>query len=324
MLQRLLATTDIVLESFPPGTLEGWGLDFAALHRQYPGLILTSITPFGQSGPYRHLRATELEVLALGGFLAVCGDPDRPPLRISAPQANLFASVCAFSGTLLAYYHRLRSGQGQQVDVSMQECVTHLHYAQLLWNTYGMVPRRLGTTLIFGGVAIPILFPCRDGYVQAIPCLSWDTFVPWMAEHGLAGDLLSEAWQARLQTLATEWTQEEVDHAHQVVANFLAHFRKQELYEEAMRRRQLLYPVQTVRDCLADRQLQAREYFVSLPCPALGTTLTYPGAPFRLSATPWRLRSPAPRLGEHNDAIYGEELGLSAAERAALQQEGVI
>ncbi|MEE8290031.1 MAG: CaiB/BaiF CoA-transferase family protein [Candidatus Tectomicrobia bacterium] len=325
LLRRLLASADVVVESFAPGTLESWGLGFEALHQQYPLLILTSITPFGQTGPYRDLHATELETLALSGFLAVCGDPDRPPVRISQPQANLFASVSAYTGTLLAYYHRLRGGVGQHVDVAMQECATNLHYSQMLWNTYGIVSPRMGTTLLLGpSAAIPIAFPCRDGYVQAIPVLSWGTFVPWLEEHDMAGDLTNDEWQERLQTLATDWTQEQVDYAHEVVAAFFAKFTKKELYEEAIKRRQLLYPVQNVRDCRTDRQLQMREYFVEVEVPVLGQTLTYPGAPCRFSATPWQIRGPAPRLGEHNATIYGDELGLSEAERTALHQEGVI
>lgn len=325
LLHRLLATADIVVESFAPGTLERWGLRFETLQQQYPHLILTSITPFGQTGPYRDFHATELETVALSGFLAVCGDPDRPPVRISTPQATLFASVSAYTGSMLAYYHRLRSGAGQHVDVAMQECATNLHYAQMIWNTYGIVTPRMGTTLLLAAnVYIPIAFPCKDGYVQAIPALSWGTFIPWLEEHGMAGELTTAEWQERLQTLATDWTQEQVNYAHQVVADFFATFSKQALYEAAAQRRQLLYPVQNVRDCLDDRQLQAREYFVEVEAPTLGQTLTYPGEPFRCSATPWHIRGPAPGLGEHNTVIYGDELGLSETERTTLRQEGII
>lgn len=323
LLRRLLATADLVLESFPPGTLERWGLGFATLQAEYPQLILTSVTPFGQTGPYRALRGTDLEVLALGGFLATCGDPDRPPVRISLPQSNLFASLSAFTGSLMAYFHRLRGGPGQQVDVSMQECVTNLHYSQLNWHAYGTVMPRLGSTLLFGNY-MPITFQCRDGYVQAIPILSWHTLLPWMEEEGMAGDLTTPEWQERLQILATDWTQDQVDHACDVVAAFLARFAKKDLYEEAVRRRILLYPVQNVRDCLEDRQLQARAYFVQVSPPDLPTPLTYPGAPFLMSATPWRIGRPAPALGAHNAEIYGHELGLSDAEYTALQQQGVI
>jgi crotonobetainyl-CoA:carnitine CoA-transferase CaiB-like acyl-CoA transferase len=323
LFRHLLATVDIVVESFPPGTLERWGLGFAALHRQYPRLILTSVTPYGQTGPYSNWRGTDLEVLALGGFLATCGDPDRPPTRISLPQSTLYAGVNAFNGSMLAYYHCLHGGAGQQVDVSMQECATNLHYAQLNWHTYGIVTPRLGSTLLFGNY-IPITFPCQDGYVQAIPMLSWDTFLPWMAECDMAGDLLTPEWQERLQTLATDWTQEQVDHACGVVAAFLSGFPKSTLYAEALRRRLLLYPVQTVRDCLTDRQLHERAYFVQVRVPEFARPLTYPGAPFLCSATPWRIRTAAPRLGEHNAAIYEQELGLSAAAYSALRQEGVL
>jgi crotonobetainyl-CoA:carnitine CoA-transferase CaiB-like acyl-CoA transferase len=154
--------------------------------------------------------------------------------------------------------------------------------------------------------------------------LSWEAFLPWMAEYGMAGDLLTPEWQERLQTLATEWTQEQVDHASGVVAAFLATFSKKTLYEEAVQRRLLLYPVQTVRDCLEDRQLQERAYFVQVRVPEFARPLTYPGAPFLCSATPWQIRAAAPRLGEHNAVIYEQELGLSTAARLALQHEGVL
>lgn len=325
LLHRLLADTDIVVESYYPGTLARWGLDFESLHAQYPSLIMASVTPFGQTGPYRDYRATEMETLALGGFMSVCGDPDRPPIRVSQPQATVFSSVNAYMGAMLAYYHCLRGGEGQHIDASMQEGATNLHYAQLIWNAYGFVSPRMGTTLMFGaGISIPISYACKDGYVQAIPALSWDTFIPWINEHGMAGDLMNVEWQERLESLVTDWTQEHVDYACGVIGDFLAGFTKRELHEESIRRRQMLYPVQTVRDAREDRQLLDRGYFVDFDVPALGGPLTYPGEPYRMSATPWRMARPAPTLGEHNAAIYGETLGLSEDEMAALRREGVI
>ncbi len=324
LLHRLLASTDIVVESYQPGTLARWGLDFETLHAPYPSLIMASITPFGQTGPYSDYRATETETLALGGFMSVCGDPDRSPTRVGQPQATVFSSINAYTGAMLAYYHCLRGGEGQHVDASMQEGATNLHYAQLIWNGYGIVSPRMGTTLVFGSAAIPISFACKDGYVQAIPALGWDAFIPWIHEHGMAGDLMSEEWQERLENLVTDWTQEQVDYAHDIVGQFLSNFTKKELYEEAIRRRQMLYPVQTVQDAREDRQLRERDYFVEVDVPALDCTLTYPGAPYRMSATPWRIDRTAPRLGEHNAAIYGDMLGLSEAELASLRQEGVI
>lgn len=140
----------------------------------------------------------------------------------------------------------------------------------------------------------------------------------------MAGDLMNVEWQERLESLVTDWTQEHVDYACGVIGDFLAGFTKRELHEESIRRRQMLYPVQTVRDAREDRQLLDRGYFVDFDVPALGGPLTYPGEPYRMSATPWRMARPAPTLGEHNAAIYGETLGLSEDEMAALRREGVI
>ena len=120
LLHRLLATADIVVESFARARWRAGG-SILTHYSAYTQLFMASVTPFGQTGPYCAYRATEMETLALGGFMSVCGDPDRPPIRIGQPQAKLFSSVNAYTGTMLAYYHRLRGGEGQHIDVSMQE-----------------------------------------------------------------------------------------------------------------------------------------------------------------------------------------------------------
>ncbi len=325
LLRRLVATADFVVESFAPGTLERLGLGYAALAQVRPGLILTSITNYGQSGPYRDYVATDLDVLGMSGTLFLCGDPDRPPTRVNAPQTPIYAGIQGYVGSLLAHYHRLESGEGQMVDVSMHECATLLHYSQIVWNAYGMVMPRLGDRLqVAPGAIVRYCFPCQDGYVQAIPQLTWSTFVPWMAEHGMAGELTSPAWAERLETLVSDWEQEHIDYSESVIANFLAGFRKRELYEEGQRRSQFVYPVYNARDSLDDPQLRHREYFVSVQHPELDATLTYPGAPWKLSGTPWRLRRRAPLLGEHTVDILGGEFGLSETTLTTLRQEGVI
>jgi crotonobetainyl-CoA:carnitine CoA-transferase CaiB-like acyl-CoA transferase len=325
LFRRLVATADFVVESFPPGTLQRLGLGYEALTQVRPDVILTSITSYGQSGPYRDYLATDLEALAMSGTLYLCGDPDRPPVRVGTPQTPLYAGLHAYIGSLLAHYHRLESGAGQWVDVSMQECATLLHYSQLVWNAYGLVMPRLGDRLqVAPGAVVRYCFPCLDGYVQAIPQLTWSTFVPWMEEYGMAGELTSPAWQERLQTLVSEWEQEHIDYSEQLIAAFLACFTKLELYTEGQRRSQLVYPVYNARDSLEDEQLSQRQYFVTVEHPELGTALTYAGAPWKLSRTPWRLRRRAPLLGEHTAEILGGELGVDDAELTALRQEGVI
>jgi benzylsuccinate CoA-transferase BbsE subunit len=325
LFRQLVASADIVVESFQPGTLEQLGLGYEALRQEHPELIMTSVTNYGQTGPYRDCVATDLDVLAMSGTLFLCGDPDRAPTRVNAPQAPIYAGIQAYVGSLLAYYHRLESGQGQHVDVSMQECAALLHYSQLVWNAYGLVMPRLGDRLqVAPGAVVRYCFPCKDGYVQAIPQLTWSTFVPWMDEHGMAGELTSPEWAERLQVLVSDWEQEHIDYSEAVIANFLASFTKRELYEEGQRRYQFVYPVYNARDSLEDPQLRHRNYFETADHPELGATLTYPGAPWKLSATPWRLRRRAPLLGEHTAEILTGELGLDDSALHTLRQQGVI
>jgi len=323
--RRLVATADFVVESFAPGTMDQLGLGYEVLQQQRPNLILTSVSNYGQTGPYRGYAATDLDILGMGGTLFVCGDPDRAPTRVNVPQAPIYAGIQAFVGSLLAHYHQLESGEGQQVDVSLRECATLLHCSQLVWNAYGLVMVRLGDRLqVAPGAVVRYCFPCKDGYVQAIPQLTWSMFVPWMDDYGMAGELTSPAWKERLQTLVSDWEQEHIDYSEQVIADFLAQFTKRELYEEGQRRYQFVYPVYNARDSLEDQQLQYREYFAQVAHPELGATLTYPGAPWKWSRTPWRLRCRAPLLGEHTAEILGGELGLDATALATLQQEGAI
>ncbi len=325
LLRQLVATADFVVESFSPGTLDRLGLGYAALTQIRPDLILTSITNYGQSGPYRDYVGTDLDILGMSGTLFLCGDPDRSPTRVNASQAPIYAGIQAYVGSLLAHYHRLESGEGQWVDVSMQECATLLHYSQIVWNAYGLVMPRLGDRLqVAPGAVVRYCFPCQDGYVQAIPQLTWSTFVPWMDEHGMAGDLTGPEWEERLQTLVSDWEQEHIDYSEEIIANFLAGFTKRELYEEGQRRSQFVYPVYNARDSLEDTQLHHREYFVPVQHAELEATLTYPGAPWKLSGTPWRLRRRAPLLGEHTADILGGDLGLEASALISLRQEGVI
>ncbi|MEE8305385.1 MAG: CoA transferase [Candidatus Tectomicrobia bacterium] len=325
LLRQLVATADFVVESFSPGTLDRLGLGYAALTQIRPDLILTSITNYGQSGPYRDYVGTDLDILGMSGTLFLCGDPDRSPTRVNASQAPIYAGIQAYVGSLLAHYHRLESGEGQWVDVSMQECATLLHYSQIVWNAYGLVMPRLGDRLqVAPGAVVRYCFPCQDGYVQAIPQLTWSTFVPWMDEHGMAGDLTGPEWEERLQTLVSDWEQEHIDYSEEIIANFLAGFTKRELYEEGQRRSQFVYPVYNARDSLEDTQLHHREYFVPVQHAELEATLTYPGAPWKLSSTPWRLRRRAPLLGEHTADILGGDLGLEASALISLRQEGVI
>jgi crotonobetainyl-CoA:carnitine CoA-transferase CaiB-like acyl-CoA transferase len=158
----------------------------------------------------------------------------------------------------------------------------------------------------------------------------WGPMVAWLASEGMAEDLSGEFWRLLVEHAGpgaltqAAVTDEELAHVDGVLSRFFATRTKAELAEEALRRRILLFPVATPRDLVEHPQLAARDFFRTLQHPELGQTLRYPGAPYRLSETPWRLQRRAPLIGEHNEAIYSGELGLSLAELSVLMAAGVI
>ena len=175
---RLIREADFLVESFPPGYLEHLGLGFSVLHRVNPRLIMTSITPFGQTGPCADLKASDLEIMATSGALLGMGDPDRPPVRISFPQSYLIASAEAAVGTLIALYQREATGEGQHVDVSAQESVLTLlsggprHQetvpAAKRMGRYAGIPahvRPKGAEVKYRHPKEPLLWECSDGHI---------------------------------------------------------------------------------------------------------------------------------------------------------------
>jgi crotonobetainyl-CoA:carnitine CoA-transferase CaiB-like acyl-CoA transferase len=334
LFKRLARTADAVMESFEPGYLDSLGLGYADLVRSKPDIILTSITPFGQSGPKAHYRASDLTVWASGAYLYACGNPDRAPTWIGFPQAGLFGGAEGAIGTMAAIWYRNGGGEGQHVDVSIQESAVspNLNVLQM-WDVGGVEFHRLGGALYVPstGVRQPIYFECRDGYVMILvqggnePFISSSVrLVKWMKDEGLAPDWLAGLdW--KLDYDATTMGQAIADRVGGAVEEFTRTKTKDELYEEgAIRRQILLAPVASTRDISEDLQLKARDYWEKLEHPDLGEPVTYCGPFIRLSETPLRYRRLAPLIGEHNNEIYGGELGLSKEELESLREKGIV
>lgn len=332
LFRRLAAAADVVLESSAPGRLEGLGLGYEALRAINPRLIYTSITAFGQSGPYRDLLATDLTLWALSGLLYICGDTDRPPLRISLPQAWLHAASDGATGTALALFHRNRTGIGQRVDVSALKSMERVGYiARNIWLARGRVLRRPGSALKVPplGTTTPLIWSCQDGYVAfylfggAMGAVSNPALTQWMAEEGLATEtMLGMDWP---KFNIGKTPQDEID--REIVGPIRQFFRshtRAELWAGGVRRRVMVYPVNDAAGVRADAQLAERGFWQKLEHEDLGATWTYPGAFVKTAGDLCRVRRRAPRVGEHNQAIYGHELGLSAGEVSALAAAGVI
>jgi benzylsuccinate CoA-transferase BbsE subunit len=334
LLRALTRAADIVLESFPPGYMEQHNVGFPQLSELNPQLIWTAITPFGQHGPYAHYHASDLVGIAMGGLMSLCGEADRPPVRLRPAQAYVQSGLQAAVGTLLAHHYRVRTGEGQFVDVSMQHAMSWtIIPARQYWELNHLITERGGPSRAFGDQVRRVIFPCRDGHVALMGVMNvreWGPLVGWLAGEGLAEDLTDASWQILVENAGpgaltqAAVTDEELAHVNDILGRLFLKHTKAELAAEAQRRQIMLFPVHTPRDLLEHPQLIARDFFRPLEHPELEQTLCYPGAPYRLSETPWHLQHRAPLIGEHNDTIYGGELGLSPAELAVLMAAGAI
>lgn len=333
LFRRLLASADVVIESFPPGYLDRFGLGPLTLLAEKPDLVVTSITPFGQTGPYQNYTAGDLELMALSGCMSVAGEPGKPPLRVSHPQASYWAGTYAAAGTVLALIHRGQTGEGQHVDVSAQAAlVSAVGHAPAFWDLNREDQRRLGVFMAgrsVTGAKMRVIWPCRDGYLNFIIYggeagrLTNQALVRWMIEKGMDVPQFLREKDWRSFDIATV-TQEEIDRIEGVFAPFFRQLTRAEFYQGVIERDMLGFPVATPEDSLSDAHLEARGFWKDVPHPELGAVLRYPGAFARVQGVEIGIKRRAPLIGEHNEVIYRDELGLSREELLQLYEGGVI
>lgn len=333
--KKLVKTADFVIESFDPGYMEDLGLGYSALEKLIPGIIMTSITPFGQTGPYSHFKGSDMVLWALGGMMYLCGDPDRPPVQLSVPQAYFHGSMHGAVGSMMALYSRDLTGEGQQVDVSIQEAVDFTNMvADETYDLLGVNQFRSGVFYSqirpepMGALYERVSWECKDGYVSALFRGGAQGFkdstkatVAWMREEGMAGELDNYDWDT--YNFATI-SQEERNRLEKIAIDFFKTKTKRELSDRAAKEGIILAPLSTVKDLLKSEQLNARGYWTEVEHPELGETITYPGASVKISTNPWRLSRRAPLIGEHNEMIYITELGFTKEQLVALKERGVI
>jgi crotonobetainyl-CoA:carnitine CoA-transferase CaiB-like acyl-CoA transferase len=330
LFRKLVVKADFVIESFALGHLDKLGLGYSALSQINSRLILTSITAFGQTGPYRDYKTSDLVSMALGGYVYLTGDPDRPPVRIGFPQAYLHAGMAAAAGTMVAHYHRQLTGEGQRVDVSIQEaCAWIPTDSAIYWEMNQVLEERHGGVRVrpTTGARMKRIWECRDGYV------SFDMYgarlarnfmtplVAWMTEEGAAPDFLKEIDWNTFDYFAAP--PELVEKVAEPIGRFFAARTREELLWGGVSRRCCVYPVATPEDVASNRQLHERGYWVELEHESLGACVKYPGSCIRASEASSPVARRAPRVGEHNLEVYGE-LGLEKKELLTLRRRGVI
>ncbi len=287
---RLAAEADLVIETLAPGALAERGLDFETLRERNPSLVMTSITGFGQTGPHRDHRWSDLVAGAVGGAIYVTGDPATPPVTLAGEQSFRMASCCAAGSSLIALRHARATGRGQHVDISAQEvmlAVTHISGIGKYLDD-GMVPTRNGTSLF---AAVPSgAYACKDGLIYLIvnrPA-HWEALAKWIHEETGNEEVVLPMFEGPSSVRI-----EHRDLLDIFIGDLTAKYSVEEIYHEGQRRHIAMTPVQSVGEVLRDPHLAAREFFVDV-VGRDGETTTMPGAPYRLSKTPWRISGPAP------------------------------
>ena len=332
LLKRLVKSAHFLIESFPPGYMDGLSLGYTGLEAINPELVMVSITPFGSDGPYARWKAPDIVGMALGGFMYLTGDSDRPPLRVSIPHFHLHGAAAGAAGAMIAHTHRAITGEGQHVDVSCQQAVAKtLAHAPQSWDLEGVILKRMGVfRQTSGDSVVRTCWPCKDGYINYVlqggsagVAASTRTLLAWMDEEGLGDEYLNDVnWE---ELGYGQVRSEIMEKGVAPLVRFFGTHTRQELVEASVERRILLFPVATQQDLLAHPHLKARGYFQQLHHPELDTTVNYPGLFVKdRHGERMSLRRRPPLIGEHNREIYQDELGLTLEQVTTLKESGAI
>lgn len=316
LLRRLVASSDVLLENFRPGTLERWGLGPDDLWRINPRLVVTRVTGFGQTGPYAERAGFGSIGEAMGGIRYVTGSPDQPPSRAGISLGDALAATYATIGTLVALHERTRSGRGQVVDAAIYESVLAMMESMLPeWQQAGYQRERTGPVL--PNVAPSNVYPTRDGQAVLIAANQDSVFARLataMGEPALATEGRYATHSGRGEHMA------ELD---SLIADWTAGWDADDLLALLHAGGVPAGRIYRAQDMFADPHFAARSAIVTLPHPAFGELAMQNVFP-KLSASPGAVRHVGPALGEHNDEVYRGLLGLGDDELARLAAAGAI
>ena len=312
LLAELIESADVLVENFPPGEKPSAELEIEKLASRFPSLIVASITPFGQTGPYRNYEATDIVVAAMSGLMYHSGDSDREPLRNALNQSFYVAGINAAVATTAALFQRMSTGLGQSIDVSTVECLaSHLVQAMPYYSYMGAIKGRRPMR----GSGFEELMPARDGYV--IPSVQGSQ--PWSTVADLIGvpELHDERFASGSGRI--EYGEE----IYQLLTKGLAEWDRKALHQASGERRLVFGMAQDAGDLYECPHLKEREFYRTVDHPVVGEA-EYPGMGPKLSGMEYEVRRSAPLLGQHNHEIFCDELGRSAGELAQLRALGAI
>ncbi|MDP6549190.1 MAG: CoA transferase [Dehalococcoidia bacterium] len=305
---RLLARgADAVIETFAPGTLEAWDLDYETLSNDNPGLVMVSITGFGLTGPYRHFKAPSIVCTAMGGVMSLCGSPDRPPLAELQNVPYDLASAFAAYGALLALRHKEATGQGQRVEVSCQEVSASQQHIIVNYSSNATVLVRPGNRSAVGGGMPYGIYPADDGFIHlvVIATAHWRSFVEWMGSPDLFTDPMWDNRHLRIDN-------------HEIIEPITMEFTQQvpkaDLFLQGQAHHITVGPINRPDEFIRDSHFRERDLDAEVQHPVIGRHRLM-RSPFRLSDTPAELFRPAPLLGEHNSEVLKAKPAAAASRR---------
>ncbi len=316
LVRRLARNADIVIEDFAPGQAEAWEFGWTELSEGRDDLVMASITPFGQSGPYRDYRGSEITLEAIGGPMLVTGHREKEPLKLGGHAAHYHAGAAAALAVMLARLRVEMGGEGDYIDLSVYECQAGFRDRRtpfLMAAAYtGFTRRRpLAGTRMASGVR-----PCADGYVNVLAGRDRAALLEMIGRE----DLLDHPDIEKQPTAMPPELVEEIEGAYLA---WLMQHSKREVIEQAQSRSMLSGAILTMEDLITDPHYRDRGVWDTIDHPATGP-VEYPGRPMIMSASPRPQPRRAPLLGEHNVEVYVDQLGLTRGELTLLRAQGVI
>jgi len=296
-LTRLVAWADLLIHNYPPAQMAALGIDYPTFRAINPRLVMCSITPFGLTGPHKDYKAYELTVAHGGGWawLSPGGSdrPDLPPLKAAGQQADFQGGVAAATAALAAYYRALQTGEGEHLDFSSQAYIASFVDVSAPYYTYrGYVASRLGKRVLYPWG----IFPCQDGLMFLVV----GEEDQWQRLLALMGNPEWGAWEI-FQGLANRTKNQDV--LQMYLAEWIQGWRVEDLFRAGQEQRICFAPVFSMAQLARQEQLHARHFFIDVTHRRAGT-LTHLGAPYQLHEPWWRIRRPAPLLGEHNQEVF--------------------
>lgn len=317
LFKELAKDVDVLVENFSPHVMPSLGLGYEELEKLNPRLVMTSISNFGQTGPYRDYKASELIIYGMGGDMYFAGVPDREPMKKGGRVVEYQGGIHAACATMVALFMAREQGIGQHVDVSLMETqMASIDRRMSHLIDYQYNGPRLQRLYPGSRLAIPVsgIYPCKDGYFAFVGGMA---FLPRVCKMIGRPELAEVYGKPEAQTDPAKKEEFEA-----ILIPWLLEHTKKECTEAGQAVGELCGPVNNTEDLFKDPHWRARGYWEEVNHPVAGR-LTYPGAPAKMLGSPWQIRRPAPLLGQHNEEVYGA-LGYSRDDLVELRDSGVI